>query len=198
MSEFSWKSALSGVLEPGAGGARREDPGVVLREVVRPLISITPRAGRGEHVSRILAEHTGMHLPEPGRFATVSETTLLWTGLDQWMLAGAPGEAAGFDDLAAALSEEAAVVALGDGRAMVRIGGRDARGVLAKLCAVDLHPRRFGPGRCAATRIAHLSATLHQIDDEPTFEIHVFRAFARSLREALVEAAEEFGYRILT
>lgn len=196
MPEFAWKSALAGVIEPGVHGARRDDPGVVVGEIVRSLISIVPRAGRDERVSEILAERVGITLPEAGRFATSGETTLLWAGLGQWILAGPPGGAPDFADLAAALSGEAAATTQGDGRAMVRIAGRDARAVLAKLCAVDLHPRRFGPGNCAATRVAHLGALLHQIDDTPTFEIHVFRAFARSFWEELVEAAEEFGYRV--
>jgi len=36
----------------------------------------------------------------------------------------------------------------------VRIDGYQSRALLAKGCALDLHPRRFPSGRCARTRLA--------------------------------------------
>ena len=41
--------------------------------------------------------------------------------------------------------------------------GRHARDVLAKGCALDLHPRAFAPGRCAQTLLARAQVILEQL-----------------------------------
>jgi heterotetrameric sarcosine oxidase gamma subunit len=195
MSDLHWKSPLAGVVKPGQHAVRGQSPGVVICEMRRALYSISPYRDRRARVSDILHRHFGMTLPEPGHFHHNQESSLLWAGFGQWMLAGPPGGTLDIDAAAGELGDCAALVALGDSRAMLRLSGPATRQVLARLCALDLHPRRFSSGHCAATRMGHLSALLHQIDDEPTFEIHVFRAFAASLYHELTEAAREFGYQ---
>lgn len=196
MADFTWKSPLAGVIQPGSHGARRQTPGVTIRELRRTLHSISPRKDQHGRVSEILQRHQSMALPEPGFFNRNGDSTLLWAGYNQWMLAGPPATTMDVGTLAEELEPWAALVEHGDGRAILRISGPSARDTLAKLCAVDLHPRRFTTGRCAATRLGHISALLHQTDDEPSFEIHVFRAFAASFYHELTEAAHEFGYSI--
>lgn len=196
MAEFTSKSPLAGILADGLHGAVDGEPGVTIREVRRPLVSVSPRAGARERVSKILQEHLGVTLPEPGRFAVAGDVLVLWAGLEQWIIAGVEdGRRTDLAPLAEALAPLAAVVDQGHGRAMVRLSGPRARDVLARLCAVDVHPRSFGPGRVAATRMAHVGTLLAQLDDAPTFEIQVMRSFAVSFFEELTAAAAPFGFR---
>jgi sarcosine oxidase subunit gamma len=196
MSEFAWKSPLRGLIVPGRHGGGDGPPGVVYGELRRSLYSITPARGCTDEVSRLLRGRLGLSLPNSGHFETDGGFSLIWSGLNQWMLAGPPGQPGpDFRDLRKLLDDNAALVDHGDARAIFRVSGTGARRTLARLCAVDLHPRRFGPGRCAATRMAHIGALLQQLDDAPTFEVHVFRGFAESFHDELREAATEFGYQ---
>ena len=191
----SVKSPLSGAIRPGRHGARAGEPGLVYREVRRSLYSISPGRDRAGAVSDLLRERMGLPLPPVGRFETNGDTSLIWSSVNQWMLAGPPNRPG--DSLRAVrdlLAGNAAVVDHSDARTIVRINGPAVRRVIARLCAVDLHPSRFEPGHCAATRMAHVGALLQQLDDAPTFEIHVFRAFAVSFLDELREAAAEFGH----
>jgi len=67
--------------------------------------------------------------------------------------------------------------------------------VLAKGTPVDLHPRVFASGQCAATQMAHVGVHLAQVEDDH-FELSVFRGFSESFWEWLTEQAEEFGYLV--
>ncbi|MCP3878623.1 MAG: sarcosine oxidase subunit gamma [Sulfitobacter sp.] len=197
MSEFAWKSPLAHLLEQGSFGATPDSPGVEIRVVRRSLYSVTPATGRHETASDRLQEFTGLSLPEVGSFSQSDGISLLWAGFGIWMLAGPlDGASPDFGALREALQETAAVADHSDGRCMLRISGSAARFVLSKMCAVDLHPRHFHPGSCAATRMGHINAHLHQLDDAPSYEIHVFRAFAESFFAELTEAAASEGYRI--
>ena len=57
--------------------------------------------------------------------------------------------------------------------------GPRARDVLAKGCALDLHPRAFGTGRCAQTLLGRARSILEQLADEPlTYGMLVRNSFA--------------------
>ncbi len=192
MAEFAWKSPLAGIMT----AAGDPDSPLLLAEVRRSLVSLVPRAGRRAEVSAALHDLCGLALPEPGRFNESGGIACLWTGIDSWMLAGSEaGDGPLFADLVAAMTGLAAVVNQGDGRCILRLSGAPSREVLARLCPVDTHPREFGPGHCAATRIGHVGAHLSQLDAVPSFEIQAFRAFAADVLHEIVEAAAEFSIR---
>lgn len=119
---------------------------------------------------------------------TSSETPAvcaLWLGPDEWLLVCAPGsETAVADTLRAALVDRhAAVVDVTDGRTVLRLSGPRARSVLAKGCALDLHPRAFSFGDVAQTALARAQVILQQAVDDadeggPAFDIFVARSFA--------------------
>jgi len=69
--------------------------------------------------------------------------------------------------------------------------------VLAKIVPIDLHPRVFQPGDTAVTGAAHIEVQLWQLDDAPTYEILLFRGFARSFWDWLTHSAAESGYDVL-
>ncbi len=194
MAEFREQPALAGILVPGRYGVAGDTPGVILAGVRRSAISLAPRRGRRQALADALREGLGLDWPDAGHASAAGETRLLWAGLDMALLTAPPGTAAAdHAALAADLADLAAVVDHGHARAMLRIAGPGARRTLARLGAPDLHPRVFGPGRVAATRLAHVGALLHQLDDAPTYEVQVFRAFAGSFCHELTAAASDLG-----
>jgi sarcosine oxidase subunit gamma len=117
---------------------------------------------------------------------------VLWLGPDEWLVAG--GSADLPERLRAALAGvHAAVVELSASRAVFELTGPAARDVLAKGCALDVHPRAFGPGQCAQTGLARAAVILEQVDAAPTFRIFVRRSFARYLATWLADAAAELA-----
>jgi sarcosine oxidase subunit gamma len=70
------------------------------------------------------------------------------------------------------------------------VGGPRARDLLAHGCALDLHPRVFGPGRCAQTMLARAQVVLLPRPDD--FLVLVRSSFAAYLSEWLLDAATEY------
>ena len=134
---------------------------------------------------------------EPGVCSSDSKTQVCWNGPNSWMIIASDeetGRAAGelLQTLQAAVGDLGAVVDQSHGRCGLRLSGSRARQVMAKNTAIDLHPRAFGPGRCAMTSVAHMNATIVQVDDVPTYDLFVIRSLARSFAHAIEHACQEF------
>ena len=100
------------------------------------------------------------------------------------------------DDLADALRDalptsEAAVADLSHARTMMRLTGEAAADILSKGLAIDLHPSVFAPGGAAQSVIHHMDVLVIR-REETVFDLAVFRGFALSLAEWLVDAGLEF------
>jgi sarcosine oxidase subunit gamma len=115
---------------------------------------------------------------------------VLWLGPDEWLVLTPEGlEGTLAQSLRCAAGDRfATVIELGSGQTVIEISGERAREVIAKGCPLDLHPRTFGPGRCAQSRLARALVTLAQLDDAPTFELIVRRSFADYLWQWLSDA----------
>ena len=137
----------------------------------------------------------GAALPTvPNRCTFAHDRTAVWLGPDEWLVITPPDEET---DLAPALLEVcAAVTVTSDQSTVIRVHGPDARHVLSKGCAIDLHPRVFGTGHAAQSHIARVHATLWQINDDPAYEILVGCSFAPYLWAWLQDAGHEHGVRI--
>ena len=85
-------------------------------------------------------------------------------------------------------------VETGDAWTQFAISGSASRDLLAKGCALDLHPSAFREGGCAVTRFAQLRCVLHHVG--VGYRLLVGRSHAASLAEWLVEAAAEFGLEV--
>ena len=115
----------------------------------------------------------------------------MWLGPDQWLILLRAADAAA---LARALAGHAAsVVDVSDLRAVFELAGPRARDALRKGCAIDLHPRVFGPGDCALTALARVRVALCQLDDRPAYRILIERSYAVYLWDWLVDAMAEFS-----
>ena len=130
---------------------------------------------------------------QPLTVATAGAASALWMGPDEWMLV-APGT--GIPDAGALQAAGLIATDVSQGRACLRIAGRDARTLLAKGIPIDLHPRAFAPGRCASTSLARLGVTLHLVDGTPTWHLYAMRSYFVSLWQWVEHSAAEFGYRI--
>lgn len=142
----------------------------------------------------------GLSLPtEPNRVVRGGEVRALWLGPSEWLLVGPAGREG---DLARSLraslaGQHAAVTDVSEARTCILVGGPKARELMAKGCSLDLHPRAFGPGRCAQSGLVGVNIILEQIDERPTFEIAVLNSFADHLWRWLERASTGYKTAIL-
>jgi sarcosine oxidase subunit gamma len=183
---------------PDAATAPPATAPVSLREKpLRGLINL--RLDPSDVAARATVEAAlGIALPvQPNHAVDGVGRGVLWLGPDEYLvITEAGGEAGLAATLRQALREHhAAATDVSDGRTTIEIAGRHARDVIAKGCGLDLHPRVFGPGRCAQTGLAKARVILRQIDPAPIFEIFVERSHAEYLWLWLKDAALEFDAR---
>ena len=128
---------------------------------------------------------------------TTGEHRVFWIGPDEWLIVtGAEGAAGLGSKLAEALAGfHAAINDVSGGHVALCVSGVDARTVLAKGCTLDLHPREFGPGRCARTGLAKATVLVGALDNESTYTIIVGRSFSDYLCRWLAHAARPHGVR---
>jgi len=141
-------------------------------------------------------EQTGVAPPtEPNHWVAGSGGTLLWLGPDEWLLiTDKDAETKMAEALNGAFAPmHAGATDVSSGQTVLVVRGTDARDLLAKGCSLDLHPRVFGPGRCAQGIVGSVGVCIRQVDDAPTYELVVRRSFADFLWRWLLDAGAEFG-----
>ena len=119
------------------------------------------------------------------------ELKILWLGPDEWLVITPEGrETQTARELRKAAGDGfVAVNELGSGQTVIELAGPRAREIIAKGCPLDLHPRVFGPGRCAQSRLARTLVAIAQADATPRFELIVRRSYADYLWQWLVDAS---------
>ena len=166
----------------------------------KALTAIQVLTFKGKHAgaAKVIAKALGVECSTaPGTSNSDGNTQVSWNGPNGWMIVASDAEA-GFapgellDKISAAVGDLGAVVDQSHGRCGLRLSGECARAVMEKNTALDLHPRVFGPGQCALTSVAHMNATVVQVDDAPTYDLYVARSLARSFAHALEHACHEF------
>jgi sarcosine oxidase, subunit gamma len=158
------------------------------------LTQITLRVAPESPAAAAAAAVLGAPLPTtPNTFAVAGEIEVLWMGPDEWLVVAAGGADGLLEALEQAIgAEHATVVDVSNQRIAIDIAGPDARDLLLKGCALDLHPRAFGAGRCAQTLLARAQVVLVQRSDEPAYRVFVRASFAEYLAEWLLDAAAEY------
>lgn len=193
------RSALNDVLVPGHYGAESGAPGVTIRERRGlALASVTVRKGKTADLVIRVKERFSAELPLTPRRTSGSQVFLAWAGPGRWLVEAANLAPAAFEcDLRNALSDLASVTSQSDGRTIIRVKGPKAREVLSRGVPLDLDPRVFAPGDTALTVVAHMNAHLWQCDTTPTYDFAVFRSYAVSFCNWLLNAAAQFGAEVL-
>lgn len=138
----------------------------------------------------------GLQLPlEPNTAVRAGELTALWLGPDEWLLVGPPGGERELESRirTAAGDEPVSVTDVSAQRTTLLVAGPRARDLLAHGCALDLHPRAFGPGRCAQTTLGRAQVVLVARDEARAgFWVLVRSSFAGYLTDWLLDAATEY------
>ena len=171
-------------LTPCAGLLPAEIGGVRLEEVVPEAItSVAPLKGQEKAVSAALKEALGAGLPGPNRTVGKEGARVIWAGRGQAFLLGPP-----------VAPEGAAVTDQSDAWAVIRIEGKAAEAVLARLTPLDLRASAFKRGHTARTLLNHMTCSLTRLGAQ-SFEIMVFRSMARTAVHELTEAMDAVAAR---
>lgn len=120
-------------------------------------------------------------------------TLLVGSGPGEWLLLAAPStdvnvDAAGDDGLVTVLD-------LTHGRALLRLTGRSAARLLAKVCAVDLADAVTPDGAAFRSSVATLTTDVvrDDVDGVRSYLLHCERSSGQFLYDALLDAGREFG-----
>lgn len=116
-------------------------------------------------VDRALAERLPFVLPlEPNTVTGDVARGALWLGPDEWLIVGVRGTT---DRIVEEVREALrglhhSVIDVSANRAVLELVGPGRHELLASGCPIDLHPRSWGPGRCAQTMFGRAQVLLQE------------------------------------
>lgn len=193
------QSPLQTYARPGLYGSKHGPTPLLVSEVRgRALVGVMARRGLNETLQAKVRDRFGIEMPSTPRLAIGTQMSFLWAGHEQWL---SIAEEKITPDLPSMLNRElgqlASVVDHSDARAWIRLCGPAARATLAKLAPIDFHPRVFRPHDTALTVMEYIPVQITQLDEQPSYEISAPRSFAESFWHGLIQAASEFGIRVV-
>ena len=156
------------------------------------LSQVDLRADPGDvAVMERLRAGLGFALPQiPNTTSSGGDRSALWLGPDEWLVTGPEDQQELIEGaLRSALSDApGAVTDVSANRTVVELRGPLARDVLATGCPVDLHPRVFGPGRCAQTLLGKAQVIVQLAEPTPAFWVYVRSSFAGYVADWVLDA----------
>jgi methylglutamate dehydrogenase subunit D len=190
------ESPLGATFIPGNHGNAADGAGIALHERTNiSLIQVTAWRDTVPTVLTAIGNATGVIIQnKPGNGRVAGEKSVFGFAPGRFMVTGATPDLE--QRLRAAISSDlGTIIALTHGRTIIRMSGPRTEWVLAKLFAIDFSEHAFPLGAGRATLHHDIHALIQRIDQE-TFDLYVFRSFARSFWLTLCHAAEEVGYRV--
>ncbi|MGW2638158.1 sarcosine oxidase subunit gamma [Streptomyces sp. NPDC001348] len=189
------RSPLSHVADRLAAATRTSGGAIRLAELPF-LTQINVRLDGKGAAAEAVGLALDLQLPlQPNTTVRAGKLTVLWLGPDEWLLVGPAGSERHLESRIreAAGDEHVCVTDVSAQRTTLLVTGPHARDLLAHGCALDLHPRVFGSGRCAQTTLGRTQVVL-VARDEPSrgFWVLVRSSFAGYLAEWLLDAATEY------
>ena len=166
--------------------------GVQLDEM--PFVQMVRLQGPGADESFCAqVAHVLMPLANPRQVTSEGAWRCAWLTPNEWVFISTEGsESQLIEALQPALHGRLAMATtITDSRVAIAVSGAAAVDLLAKACALDLHPSVFGVEQCAITCFAKIAVLI--VRTENYFEIVCERSQSRYLWEWLVDAAQEFG-----
>jgi len=126
---------------------------------------------------------------------------IVGSGPGEWFVLARPGTAAQVADWLGKMAADSAgeefvsVVDLTHGRALMRITGRDAAELLARLCGADLHDDMAPDGAALRAPVAGVATDIIRDDRAgvPSYLLHCERSSGQYLFGALASAGESLG-----
>ena len=162
-----------------------------------PLTKVQVRAPIGGEVAASLGVSFGRAARDP------DGTLVVGSGPGEWLLLAPPGQAGSLEPrlekaAAQAAGESVTWVDLTHGRALIRLCGSSAPGVLAKVCGIDLSEGITPDGAAFRTSVAALATDVIRDDlgGTPSYLLHCERSSGQYLFGALLRAGDEFGIEI--
>ncbi|WP_138732260.1 sarcosine oxidase subunit gamma [Modestobacter excelsi] len=138
----------------------------------------------------------GVDLPTvPNTWVPTGDGRAIWLGPDEWLLTSTAETPEALEDRlrAVLVPHGGAAVDVSAQRIGLRLTGERVRDVLARGCALDLHPRVFGWGACAQTTLGLAGVVLLALSDDGSDHVVLVRSsFAGYLADWLLDAALEF------
>lgn len=130
------------------------------------------------------------------------EVLVIGSGPGEWLVLGAPSTAGALRtaiaERLAGTGEFTTVLDLTHGRALLRLTGRGAAGVLAGVCAIDLADDTTPDGSALRTSLAAVVTDVVRDDrySGPSYLLHVERSSGQYLADALLDAGAPAGLEI--
>ena len=119
---------------------------------------------------------------------------IIWLGPDEWLILAEDGAA---ESIMATLdvpqAGHVAVTNVSDAMGGIILEGPHCRDVLAKHCALDLHPSVFRPNIAHQTLLSHATMLLMCLD-ENRFRLVGRTSFMHYILKLLQDAALEYGF----
>jgi heterotetrameric sarcosine oxidase gamma subunit len=150
-----------------------------------------------------MAKALGVPFGRAGREAApeAGDWLLVGSGPGEWLVLAPPGAAAAVDGWLATVAADTAgeefvsMTDLTHGRALVRVTGPDAAGLLARLCGADLHDDMAPDGAALRSSVAGVATDIVRDDraGPPSYLLHCERSSGQYLFGALVSAGQELG-----
>ena len=191
IAEATRRSPLADYSDRFAGLSRSSNGRLELRELPF-LTQVNLRADPSDpSTMQAVREGLGLDLPlHPNTAAAAGDRSALWLGPDEWLIVAPPGHAAAIEEATQkALAGSGSVVDVSANRTALLVKGTAAGELLAFGCAIDLHARAFGPGRCAQTMLARAQVIIEHMEAGSAFVVYVRASFATYLAEWLLDAA---------
>ena len=169
-------------------------PGLVFSEMVH-LGKLNLRASKS--ASTQVKSVIGCAFPTAAnRFSSAGERHVVWLGPDEFLIICEADKDA---ELASTLestlnTQHCAVTNITDALAAFHLKGAAVRQVLAKGCAIDLHPGSFASGDAAQTLLSHAAVTMLALSDNELIVI-CRTSFAPYMHDWLLDAALEYGVK---
>src|SRR5262245_12577924 len=178
-------------------GRRAGAAGALTLTDCTPLTKVQLRAPVDGEVAAWLGVPIGRAARDP------DGTLVVGSGPGEWLLLAPPGEAGALEPrlekaAAQAPGESVTWVDLTHGRALIRLHGRSAAGVLAKVCGIDLSDGITPDGAAFRTSVAALATDVIRDDVGGTrsYLLHCERSSGQYLFDALLTAGAEFTVEI--
>jgi sarcosine oxidase, subunit gamma len=196
---YQRRSALAHFGLNALASQSKTEAGITIGEIAhRAIINI--RGDAGDLVFRgAVKGATDLELPFSANTVSLgNDLRILWLGPNEWwIVASDAARAELIERLQQSFAgQHATVTDVSESRTVITIAGPAARDVLARGISLDLHPRAFGPGQCAQTGMSKANIVLHQLDNQPSYEIYILKSFADYLWRWIGLVAEDFGMAI--
>ncbi|MDE2305361.1 MAG: sarcosine oxidase, gamma subunit [Gammaproteobacteria bacterium] len=175
-------------------GAPGAEAGVRIREwIAHGVVDLLAGHERIAALRGAIGAAYRIDLPPPGRAAGADGLQFLRTGAQRWQVRATRDRPGWIAALRGVAGDAASVIDQSCAARHFDVDGPRSRDALAKGLPIDLHPLAFKVDDCASTMVAHVTVSVHRLDDGNTFRFGVPRSYAGSWLDWLYASAAEFG-----